>query len=154
MLYRNEILDLLFESTRTSDHRFFGYPIVKKNFWHIGKLPSVFQGAEPEIPIFKSLDRHRAIVAAILFPNRTPVEGGGVDIIPAQQLVRRKWADKPAVAALSEALRIPIDSANLRIRVQDSNSTVYPARPQAVVGIQGKYIFTLGSKDAGVSRRR
>ncbi len=124
MLYRNEFLDLLFESTRTSDHRFFGYPIVKEDFWHIGKLPAVFQGAEPEIPIFKSLNGHRAIIAAILFPNRTPVEGGGVDVIPVQQPGRLKWADNPAVAAHSEALRITIDDANFRIRVQDSNSTV------------------------------
>src|SRR5580658_10468234 len=126
MLYRNEILDLLLESTRTSDHGFISYPIVKQDFWQIFKLPAVFQGAEPEIPIFQSLNGHCAIISAILFPNRTTVEGGGVDVIPLQQAIRVKRSGSPAIVARPKTFRIPIDDANLRIRFQDSNPTVDP----------------------------
>src|ERR1019366_2457785 len=101
MFYRNKFFDLLYESVRTNDHRYFGYPIVKKDLWHMGKLPTVFQGADPEIPISQAVNGHRAIVAAILSPNRAAVEGGGVDMVSEQQPVRLKWAGKPAVAALS-----------------------------------------------------
>src|ERR1700674_4181440 len=124
MLCRNEFLDLHFESTRTSDHRFLGNPVVKHDFWQIDKLPAMFQGAQPEIPIFKSLNGHRAVIPAILFPNRAPVEGGGVNVVPVQQPGRLKWADNPEIAAAPEALRITIDDPNFLVRVQDLNSTV------------------------------
>jgi hypothetical protein len=143
MLYRNEFLDLLFESTRTSDHRFLGNPVVKHDFRQIDKLPAMFQGAQPEIPIFKSLNGHRAVIPAILFPNRAPVEGGGVNEVPVQQPSLIKGADNPEVAADPKALRITIDDSYFWVRVQDSNSTLKPPRPEAVVCIKRENILSL-----------
>src|ERR1019366_8419201 len=102
---------------------------------YVGKFPPVLQGAEPEIPIFNSSHQRRAIVAAILFPNRTPVDSTGVDIIRAQQLVRYKRADNPGAPALAEVLRITVNDANLWISVQDSNSTLDIAGAQTIVCI-------------------
>src|SRR5579864_254278 len=115
MLRRNECIDLRFESFRASDHRSSGLPIIEKDFRHVSKLPAMLQGAEPEIPIFVSLNGHGAIVAAILLPNRTPVEGGGVDVIPAQQFNSVKLADMPAAYTNPEAFRIPIDDPHFGV---------------------------------------
>src|ERR1035437_8337952 len=74
----------------------------------------------------------------VLFPDRTTVEGGGMDEVPVQQFASVKRANTTVIGPGSEALRIPVDNTNLRVRVQDCDCTVYPTGSQAVVSIQGK----------------
>src|ERR1019366_4199907 len=126
-----------------SDPRSFGLPIVEKDFRHINKLPAMLQSGQPEIPILRHPNWHLGVISAVLLPNRTPVEGGGMNVIPLQQFASVKWADTPVLGPGSEELRIAVDNTNLRVRVQDCDCTVYPARPEAVVSIQGKDIFSL-----------
>lgn len=155
VLRRKELLKLLCKPRpiQTSAHRLRGDSVVKQDFRHIDKLPTVFQCTQPEIPIFRSLDGHRAVVAVILFPNGTAVEGGAMNVIRMQQPIRVKRADMPTARTDPEAFRIPVDDTNLRIRVQDSNSAVYPAGSQVIISIQRKKIFSLRSEDANVPRR-
>src|SRR5215469_14578736 len=129
VLRRKEGLNLLSKprSIQTSEHRLRGYSVVKQDFRHVSKLPSVFQCTQPEIRIFRSLDGHRAVVAVILFANGTTVEGGATDVIRMQQPIRVKRAEMPTARTDPEAFRILVDDINLRIRVQDSTSRVYPA---------------------------
>src|ERR1019366_5291795 len=133
MLYRNEFLDLLFKSMRTSDHRFFGYPILKQDLWHIGKLPAMLQSAQPEIPVFPTLNWHGAIVSAVLLPNRTPIDGTSINVIPLEQLIPVKRATMPTPRTHPDIFSITIDDANLCIGVQNSNSMLDIARAQTVV---------------------
>src|ERR1019366_1232810 len=122
MLYRNEFLDLLFESMRTSDHRFFSCPIIKQDLWHIGKLPAMLQSAQPEIPVFQSLNWHGAIVSAVLLPNRAPINSANRNVVPSQQPVPIKRSDMPPAFAGAKVFGISVNDTNLRIHSQDSNS--------------------------------
>src|ERR1700682_253652 len=153
MFPRDKFCTLVFKPSRATNHRLLGPPIVEKDFRYIRELPAVLQCAQPEIPVFKSLNWHCAIVSAVLLPDRTTVEAGGMDEVAVQQSVGVERADSPAICTGPEVLRIPVDDANSRVRVQDFNSTVYPAGSQAVVSIQGKEIFSLRSEDANVPRR-
>src|ERR1035438_1410208 len=100
---------------RTSDHRFFGYPIVKQDLWHIGKLPAMLQSAQPEIPVFQSLNWHGAIVSAVLLPNRAPINSANRNVVPSQQPVPIKRPDMPATCASAK-----IGRASFRERVSIS----------------------------------
>src|ERR1039458_7482176 len=130
MLYRNEFLALLFESTRTSDHRLCSPPVVKQDLRHIRKFPAMLQSGQPEIPIFQYPNRHCGIISPVLLPNRTPIDGAGRNVIPLQQSIPIKRADMPAARTRAEVFGIAVNDANLRIRGQDSNSMVDPAATQ------------------------
>src|SRR5258708_2437072 len=118
------------------------------------KSPAVLQGPEPEIPVFESLHWHGRIVSAVLSPKGTAVETGARDIVPVQQSVGVKRAELPEIGTGPEALRIPVNHPNSRVRVQYSHSTIYPAGSHTVIRIQGEKIFPLRSENAGVPRRR
>src|ERR1039457_2763813 len=90
----------------------FGPPVVEENFGYIRKSPAVLHGPEPEIPIFQS-SKNCPVVSAVLFPDRTTVQGGGMDEVPVQQFASVKRADTPVVGPGPEALRIPVDNTNL-----------------------------------------
>src|SRR6266849_8461691 len=115
MFLCNEFSNLLLERQAVSDHRLFGPPILEKDLGDIRESPAVLQSAEPKIPVFESLNWHRAVVPIVLFPDSAAVQGRRMDEVPAQQSVDIKRAATPPVRSGPEALRIPVRNANLRV---------------------------------------
>src|SRR6185437_15749321 len=115
----------------------------------------MLQGADPKVPVLvPSLGGYRTVIATVLLPNRAPVKRGRMNVVVAQQPVRVKRACLPAAVALSKAFRVAVDDANFGIRVEDLDSSVYPAGAHVIVGIQRKDVVPMRGPYPGVPGRR
>jgi hypothetical protein len=89
---------------------------------------------QPSVPVKETVLRRKELLKPLCKPR------------PIQTSDHRLRGSDP------EAFRIPVDDTDLRVRVQDANSTVYPAGSQAIISIQGEKIFSLRSENANVPR--
>ena len=80
--------------------------------------------------------------AHVLFPDRAPIYGTSVNVIPLQQPIPFKRANMPTACTRPNIFRITIDDANFWIVIQDSNPMFNIAGSQTVICIQGKDIFS------------